>query len=84
MSFTDIQLEYHGEQSQVAIIRLTRAAKRNALNGEMLDELLTAFHASLDQIDTATSFGIDTPSSSSTRPMVCSNAIKSPAHNVVS
>lgn len=43
MSFTDIQLEYHGEQSQVAIIRLTRAAKRNALNDGLIAALRQIF-----------------------------------------
>lgn len=40
---TDLHLEFHGEQQQVAVIRLTRAAKRNALSDGLILALRDAF-----------------------------------------
>jgi enoyl-CoA hydratase/carnithine racemase len=42
-SYTDIQLEFHGEQQEVAVLRLSRAAKRNALNDGLILALRDLF-----------------------------------------
>jgi len=46
MTSEDIQLEIRGDNQEVAIIRLTRAAKRNALN----DGLILAIRDTFDQL----------------------------------
>ena len=39
MTHPDIHFELRGEQQEVAVIRLTRAAKRNALNDGLIEAL---------------------------------------------
>jgi (methylthio)acryloyl-CoA hydratase len=39
----DIQLELHGEQQEIAVVRLTRAAKRNALSDGLIASLRSLF-----------------------------------------
>jgi enoyl-CoA hydratase/carnithine racemase len=46
MGTPDLQLELHGDQNQVAILRLTRPAKRNALN----DGLILALRETFDKL----------------------------------
>ena len=40
----DIHLSLHGEQKQIALVRLTRSAKRNALNDGLILALRDTFH----------------------------------------
>ena len=40
---SDLQLEFHGSQKQVAVLRLNRGAKRNALNDALMQAIRTAF-----------------------------------------
>jgi enoyl-CoA hydratase/carnithine racemase len=42
-SYTDIELAFHGEQQEVAVLRLSRAAKRNALNDGLILALRDLF-----------------------------------------
>jgi len=46
MTYQDLQLEIRGEQQQIAVIRLTRPAKRNALN----DGLILAIRDTFDNL----------------------------------
>ena len=43
MPHTDIQLEFRGDDKEVAVVRLTRAAKRNALNDGLIASLRRVF-----------------------------------------
>ena len=43
MSNPDLQVEITGEQNEVAIVRLTRGAKRNALNDALILAIRDAF-----------------------------------------
>ncbi len=43
MSNPDLQLELHGKQQEVAIVRLTRPSKRNALNDGLIKALRETF-----------------------------------------
>ncbi len=43
MSTTDLLVQYHGDQNQVAVLRLNRGAKRNALNDALIIAIRDAF-----------------------------------------
>ncbi|WP_374668710.1 crotonase/enoyl-CoA hydratase family protein [Ramlibacter sp.] len=43
MSTTDLIVQYHGDQNQVAVLRLNRGAKRNALNDGLIIAIRDAF-----------------------------------------
>jgi enoyl-CoA hydratase/carnithine racemase len=43
MTSKDLSIEIRGEQQEVAVIRLTRPAKRNALNDGLVEAIRKAF-----------------------------------------
>lgn len=56
-SFPDLQLEFHGDQQEIAVVRLSRPAKRNALNDGLILALRNMFETLPDTVRAAVVHG---------------------------
>ena len=52
-SHPDLQIEFHGDEQQVAVLRLTRPTKRNALNDGLIIAIRNAFDGLPDTVRAA-------------------------------
>ena len=60
MSNQDLHFECRGEQQEVAVIRLTRGAKRNALNDGLILALRNLFETLVDGFEGPRKCGLET------------------------
>lgn len=51
--FEDLSLEFHGEKNEVAVVRLTRGAKRNALSDGLIQAIRNTFQSLPDTVRAA-------------------------------